>query len=132
MTLPLFCSSGGHGGVAHGAAAAEDDLSAGLVPAGGQSLGFGRGIEPAGVVVHHVDLGTHLGGSGVSALHEAVAIADHGGDSLAAQEAQLGVAVLDGGVTGQVAHLLLGEEDADGVVSGLVVAGNRRCEDCRR
>ena len=48
----------------------------------------------------------------VSALHEAVAVTDDSGHSHAAQEAQLGLAVLGDRVAGQVACLLFLEGDA--------------------
>ena len=60
-------------------------------------------------------------GSGVSALHKAVAVADNCGDSHAAQEAQLLVAVIDSGITGQVACLLLFIGDQSGVGGGSLV-----------
>ena len=50
--------------------------------------------------------------SSVSALHEAVAVTDNSGNSHAAQEAQLGLAVLCDGVACQIACLLLLEGDA--------------------
>ena len=53
-----------------------------------------------------------IGCGSISALHEAVAVADDSGHCHAAQEAQLGLAVLGDRVTGQVTCLLFLEGDA--------------------
>ena len=48
----------------------------------------------------------HFNGSGVAALHEAVAVADDGGNRHAAQEAQMGVAQLHSSIASHVAAQL--------------------------
>ena len=74
-----------------------------------------RGAEDVGVPVLDLNLDASFLGSGVSALHKAEAKADNRRNGHAAQEAQLGVAVLDSGVTGQIAGLLFLIEDGVGV-----------------
>src|SRR5699024_2088710 len=93
-----------------------------LVPALHLGGDVGVAKELVAVPVVDADVGAQLLRSGVSALHEAVAVTDDGGHSLAAQEAQLGEAVLDGGVTGQVAGLLLFKGDAVNVGGDLLGA----------
>src|SRR5699024_6688406 len=82
------------------------------------------GIAEELVAVPVVDgnVGAEFLRSGVSALHEAVAVTDNGGHSLAAEEAELGEAVLNGGVTGQVTGLLFFEGDAVDVGGDLLGA----------
>src|SRR5699024_8755568 len=107
-----------HGRAVDAAAAGEDDLGAALVPAlhlGGDGRVGGEGVA---VGVLHVHGDAQLLGCGVGALDEAVAVALHGGHGDAAQEAQLGVAVLHHSVAGQVAGLLLGEGEAGGLRAG--------------
>ena len=69
-------------------------------------------VELAAVEVVDVDVGAQLLSSSVSALHVAVAVTDDGGDSHAAEEAQLGLAVLNDSVASQITCLLLLEGDA--------------------
>ena len=94
------------------AAAGKDDLSAVGIPALHTRGDVGIAVELAAVEVVDVDVGAQLLCSSVSALHIAVAVTDNGGHSHAAQEAQLGVAILDNGVACQIACLLLLEGDA--------------------
>ena len=108
-------SSLNRGGV-DAAAAGEDDLGALGVPAVHLGGDVGIAVELAAVGVLDLDGGAHLNRSGVRALHEAVAVALHRRNGHAAQEAQLGVAVLHSSVARAVAGLLLAEHGAVEVV----------------
>ena len=107
------------------AAAGKDDLSAVGIPALHTGGDVGIAVELAAVEVVDVNVGAQLLCSSVSALHVAVAVTDNGGHSHAAQEAQLGVAVLNNGVTCQIACLLLLEgtfkEEQAGYLAGYAV-----------
>ena len=101
-------SSLSRGGV-DAAAAGEDNLHAqGLIPVVHVSGDIAVAKELVAVdVFHHNLIGdAHFHGSGVSALHEAIAEPLHGGNGHAAQHAQVGVAQLHGGVAGHVAAQL--------------------------
>ena len=94
------------------AAAGKDDLSAVGVPALHTGGDVCIAVELAAVEVVDVDVGAQLLSSSVSALHIAVAVTDDSGDSHAAEEAQLGLAVLNDSVASQITCLLLLEGDA--------------------
>ena len=86
------------------AAAGEDDLSAALIPGIHHSGDVGVAEELAAVDVVDLDIGeTHVGRSGVNALHEAVAVTDDRGNGHAAEEAEVLIAELHSRVTGHVA-----------------------------
>ena len=104
-------SSLNSGGV-DAAAAGKHDLSAVGVPALHTGGDVGIAVELAAVEVVDVDVLAQLLSSSVSALHEAVAEALHRRNLHAAEEAQLGLAVLGDRVTGQVTCLLFLEGDA--------------------
>ena len=76
----------------------------------------------AAVEVVDLDVLAQLLSSSVSALHEAIAVTDNCGNSHAAEEAQLGLAVLRDGVTSQITCLLLLEGDAVAVCGDAVGA----------
>ena len=101
-----------HRGGVDAAAAGEDDLGAGGVPAFHLGGDVGVAEELAAIGVVDLDRGAQLNSRRVRALHEAVAVALHGRNRHAAEEAQLGVAVLHDRVAGQVARLLLAEHGA--------------------
>ena len=104
-------SSLNSGGV-DAAAAGEDDLGAVGVPALHTGGDVCIAVELAAVEVVDVDVGAQLLSSSVSALHVAVAVTDDSGDSHAAEEAQLGLAVLNDSVASHITCLLLLEGDA--------------------
>src|SRR5699024_2575466 len=104
------------------AAAGKDNFGAAGVPALHTGGDVGIAEELVAVPVVDGNVGAKLLRSGVSALHEAVAVTDNGGHSLAAEEAELGEAVLNGGVTGQVTGLLFFEGDAVDVGGDLLGA----------
>src|SRR5699024_10204465 len=114
--IAVIGGGGGGDGLEHGAAAGEHDLGAVGVPAADHGLQLGGGGEGITVLpgVVHVNGDALLSGSGVGALDVAVAEPAAGGvgAAAAAGEAQLGEAVLHGGVAGQVTGLLLLEGDA--------------------
>src|SRR5699024_6900219 len=110
--LAVILDSRFHGAGVDAAAAGKDDLRAAGIPAFHLGGDVGIAGEGAAIPVVDVDVGAHLLRSGVGALHKAVAVTDNGGDRHAAQEAQLGEAILHSGVTGQVAGLLFLVGDA--------------------
>src|SRR5699024_1290981 len=89
------------------AAASKDNLGTLRIPAVHLVLDLVGSSKAAGVPVLDIDvIHAQLFGSGVSTLHEAVAIADNSGNSHAAQEAQFLIAVVHSGVTSQITSLL--------------------------
>src|SRR5699024_2697122 len=69
----------------------------------GGDVGVAEELVAVGVLHHNLVSDAQLHGSGVSALHEAVAEPLHGGNGHAAQHAQVGIAQLHSGVAGHVA-----------------------------
>ena len=108
----IFGSSLGHG-LEHIAAAAEDDLGAGIVPAGNHGHQLGRGREGIAELPGVVDVNglAHFFGSIVGTLDEAVAVTDAGGvgAAAAAGEAELLKAFLHDSIAGKIAALLFHE-----------------------
>ena len=117
----IFGSSLGHG-LEHIAAAAEDDLGAGIVPAGNHGHQLGRGREGVAELPGVVDVNrlAQFLGSIVGALDEAIAETDAGGvgAAAAAGEAELLKAFLHDSIAGQIAALLLGESDTGNIRAG--------------
>ena len=113
----------------HVAAAAEDDLSASIVPARNESLQFSRGREGVTKLPGVVQLNglAHLSGSSIGALSEAVAIANASGvgAAAAAGEAELLEAFLNNSVTGQVAALLFSKCNTQDVCNAVLIAINK-------
>ena len=87
------------------AAAGEYDLGAvGLIPGIHNGSDVGIAVELTAVDVVQLDIGeTQSSRSGVNALYEAVAVTHNSGNGHAAQEAQVLIAQLHGGVAGHVA-----------------------------
>ena len=85
------------------AAAGEHNFGAAIVPAVHLSGDLLIAIELTAVVVVHLNVSAQLLCCSISALNIAVTIADNGGHRHAAQEAQLGEAVLDSCIASQVA-----------------------------
>ena len=85
------------------AAAGEHNFGAAIVPAVHLSGDLLIAIELTAVVVVHLNVNAQLLCCSISALNIAVTIADNGGHRHAAQEAQLGEAVLDSCIASQVA-----------------------------
>ena len=99
-------SSLSRGGVDAAAAGEHDFHTQGLIPVVHVSGDVGVAGEGVAVDILHSGGGAQIGSRGVSALNEAIAIADHSGDGHAAQEAQVGVAHLHSSVAGHVAAQL--------------------------
>ena len=120
----IFGSSLGHG-LEHIAAAAEDDLGAGIVPAGNHGHQLGRGREGVAELPGVVDVNSlaQFLGSIVGALDEAVAEADASGvgAAAAAGEAELLKAFLHNSIAGQIAALLLSKGDGSDIFQNLII-----------